>query len=519
LRGKIFAGAVITSCSFCSREVQRTLDEVAGDVDRAIVHGASHDAELYQEFISAHRALPIQKRVQWWTERARVEEIEQLDALGRALPRGGRVAPLMLDACIPTEPRRLERMFRGMVDYLGWSGVSGALEMRAAVRVAASVNSHNIAAFSLARLDRRMQQMFELWLSPGLLRLHEIDDREAMLHEIVGDSARTVVPHWTQPIAGHRCYSLSYPQVTDNNTSTPLAVAHVSLQENLPCSIAEVLAPKSGSSRTACFWAFGVGGTVPKEALDNLGLEASLRRAATAQLRAEFGDDLVVGALTPLTGFVSWLRANRSWEGEVKREVAPPFVEALRRAVYGRSVGHEVSFVDQDGDTIHFSSKTGLSLDVKIGNQPTQRVSRLRIAGEGGSALLFLVEPGPHAFQVMAPPEVVQRGDLVRVAQMAETVGILPVELANPALRLGNRYLRSKSAGGQVVIDPIAHFHFSGGAALNALHWRADESPHGLARSLGMMASYTYDHKMETARASEYIQKGHTTFIQDDAQV
>ncbi len=61
-----------------------------------------------------------------------------------------------------------------------------------------------------------------------------------------------------------------------------------------------------------------------------------------------------------------------------------------------------------------------------------------------------------------------------------------------PLVRLCAHYLmREKHEDGRP-LDPVAHFHLSNGARMEALHWMADTSPKGLEQSAGMMINYVY---------------------------
>lgn len=114
-----------------------------------------------------------------------------------------------------------------------------------------------------------------------------------------------------------------------------------------------------------------------------------------------------------------------------------------------------------------------------------------------------LLETG-DAVQVVAPENVVERGDLVRIAQAAEALGMLPHELKGLVSSLCYEYLTEVRDGR--VEDNSAHFHFSNGAALRSLHWRADESPQGLALSLSLFAAYAYSDEAEGPNALSYAQ-------------
>jgi malonyl-CoA decarboxylase len=64
------------------------------------------------------------------------------------------------------------------------------------------------------------------------------------------------------------------------------------------------------------------------------------------------------------------------------------------------------------------------------------------------------------------------------------------------------RYLTT-STGGRVA-DPVANFHLSNGARVDALRWRANTEGYGLDRSWGVMASYRYDPGDIAANAAAY---------------
>lgn len=68
------------------------------------------------------------------------------------------------------------------------------------------------------------------------------------------------------------------------------------------------------------------------------------------------------------------------------------------------------------------------------------------------------------------------------------------------------RYLTTRVDGR--VPDPVANFHLSNGALVDAVHWRANTEDYGLARSWGVMASYRYDPPAIAANAASYAAGG-----------
>ncbi|MGH8802263.1 MAG: malonyl-CoA decarboxylase domain-containing protein [Casimicrobiaceae bacterium] len=64
--------------------------------------------------------------------------------------------------------------------------------------------------------------------------------------------------------------------------------------------------------------------------------------------------------------------------------------------------------------------------------------------------------------------------------------------LGPPLVALCARYLVTGKRDGRP-LDAVARFHFSNGARLDRVNWRADTSPRGLAQSLGIMVNYRYE--------------------------
>jgi malonyl-CoA decarboxylase len=77
------------------------------------------------------------------------------------------------------------------------------------------------------------------------------------------------------------------------------------------------------------------------------------------------------------------------------------------------------------------------------------------------------------------------------------------------------RYLSTRVDGR--VPDPVANFHLSNGALVDAVHWRANTEDYGLARSWGVMASYRYDPPAIAANAASYAAGGDIA-VSDDVR-
>lgn len=476
-------------------------------------------ASACRELLQAHTAFGAEGRHEWWASRALAEEAEQLQVLSRALPRGGRVGPQMLDALRPVEPEASEAAVRRLVAVLGADeGLRGALQLRAGLRAALAAGSHGSEAFALERLDGRLRDLLGLWLSPAWLRVDPVG--AAAAPEVAAAAAAVAAaasPHAAAaPHAMQRCFALRHGLMSPDGP--PLLVAHASLLDEMPSTLRAASAPSdSASPRAACLWALGPPPGEVAQALRGLGLGQVLRRGASDLLRAELGGpEAVVGALAPLRGFSDFLVGGRGNWGNERLGLSQPQAEALQRAAEGHR-GYrgpeEVRFVDVDGDDVRFRLRAaeggdGAALEVEIAGGPPRRVLKLAPVEEG-RALRLLLEPGPEAFQIQATDEVAGRGDLESVRRMADAAGLLLGDMQEPVLRLAYDFITRRGAGGKHSAEPITNFHLRGGGALNALHWDADDSVGGLADHLGIMVSFIYKgHEVETEAALAYAQDG-----------
>jgi malonyl-CoA decarboxylase len=75
-------------------------------------------------------------------------------------------------------------------------------------------------------------------------------------------------------------------------------------------------------------------------------------------------------------------------------------------------------------------------------------------------------------------------------------------DLRDALLPVTARYLTTFDGGR--VRDPVANFHLSNGALVDALRWRANTEDYGLESSWGVMASYRYDPERIATNAAAY---------------
>lgn len=478
-------------------------------------------AKACQDFVTEHSALTARERDAFWIHLALTEEEEQLDVLSKALPRGGRIAPALLDEFRPVWPRRSVEFIPTLVSALGAAdGLRHGVELRASVRLAiAAAGAQTPAGLALTRLDKQLKELLRLWFNPGMLQVRAITpDSPAHVRDEAAAALRaasTLAPLSFDDPTHHRCFALSHPQMKPSDeqgegAAPPFVVACAALLDKRPESVQDLASPPTETPKFACLLAFADTGALPREGTEGLGLDDVLRWEAISRMRHEF-PGIEISALVPLPGFVSELSSVNVWALQQARGLPPHLAEALRRAVQGRPSVEttEITFTDADGDHVKFRMSDAGSLEVCIGDEETRQVLRIRVA-EDGSSIRFLAEPGPVALQVNAPAEAVESGDVIRIVQLAEACRVLPVELRETLLRLAYEFLTIKK--GLYVINQGAHFHFLGGATLQELLFRADESAAGLADALGVMASFVYEGEVvEEANALAYVDAGRVT--------
>lgn len=116
--------------------------------------------------------------------------------------------------------------------------------------------------------------------------------------------------------------------------------------------------------------------------------------------------------------------------------------------------------------------------------------------------------PNLTRFVTLSPIPTLRRAELELSAGVRRRLDDLArhgsddADLRDALLPAAARYLTTVVDGR--VADPVANFHLSNGALVDALHWRANTEDYGLARSWGVMASYRYDPERIPANAAAY---------------
>lgn len=155
-----------------------------------------------------------------------------------------------------------------------------------------------------------------------------------------------------------------------------------------------------------------------------------------------------------------------------------------------------------DADTAVFYSITscqrGLA-GINLGNELIKTVVRE----------LHAELPGLRRFVTLSPVPSLRGADLAldddvraRLERDDWLDGDDEASLRDALMPATARYLTGMVDGR--VPDPVANFHLSNGALVDALRWRANTEDYGLERSWGIMASYRYDPPRIAANAAAY---------------
>eukprot|EP00439_Symbiodinium_sp_Y106_P014430 s42_g2.t1 len=417
----------------------------------------------------------------WWSDHAVEEEEQMLQDLSRALPRGGRVAPGLLEAMVPTLPAPTEVVARQLPSVLGArEGLTALLRWRVALRRVAEAAP--TPQFAVERLEGRLLRLLSLWLNEGFLCCSEVSEVQPDEVRLAAAAAAT----GDRPEGIQRCFALQMPQMGKAGLiGPPLLALHAAMQ------------PSPDGGQRALIWSIGFcDEVVPPGSLRGFGLGQTLRRAATAQLLAEGAAE--IAAAVPLKSFRTWLRRVQPWHqrglpGEVQAQ--------LDKATSGAALP-ELSFRDAAGDDVSFRLSRQRQLEVSFNGQSAETVRQLKFLE---SAVLVLLETG--GMQIDLPKEAEKPVDLALLKDLALAAGHIGPELRDPLLNFAFQYLCFPGEGR--ASDPLVHFHLLGGGDFASLGFAATESPTALAESFGIFATFRYHGgKDEARRAANYAERG-----------
>eukprot|EP00434_Breviolum_minutum_P033621 symbB.v1.2.029750.t1/scaffold3292.1/size59590/1 len=446
--------------------------------NEALLAAARHpNQQTIRRCVDAIAAVP--EAESFWAQQAVEEEELQLQHLATSLPKGGRLVPGLLEHVSPSNLPATEEVTRLLPRILGArEGLTVALRWRLAL-LAASAPRHGFGdagAMAAERLERRLQRLLALWFHEGFLRTIELEER----------SKGNISVNWT------KCYALTFPQMTEATSLTPLATLKVMLG-SADDPTEDPMMPKSGTARLHEV-------RLCEEALRGFGMEKILLRQTREKLR-EQGFEIL--ATVKLQGFRQWLRSHG-------RQLAqrPQFSQEVQD-ILAASILHSPSlrFTDLSGDDIafHVPEKGQRGMEVSINGGEAKHVRRLKLQ-EDPPTVLILLEDG--ALQIDLPKEV----DLLEVEKIGAFGGLLTPKMRSTILQLAFEYLFWPGEG--LAANPDVHFHLSNGADFVSLHWRALESPDALAESFGLLATFQYQEDMEEMRTKDYNQHGVRAIIE-----
>jgi hypothetical protein len=231
----------------------------------------------------------------------------------------------------------------------------------------------------------------------------------------------------------------------------PLVMIHCALLDEIPSSLQQVQTRSTEDDpRCAAFWSI----SSTQDGLRGIDLGHALIKRAVSELRVDFQSLEHFSTLSPIPGFMPWLRAlgdGDSGDG------------------------------DGDGD-----GGVDSALDA------------LRNALDDAGVVSAAIAAGDSEGEDGAP-----------ASSSALRVG---------ALRLAERYLLdevrsgSANAGGSAststALCPVLNFHCRNGAVVHRLNWGADPSERGLRQSAGIMVNYRYDLDALEQNAIRYVAGG-----------
>jgi len=247
-------------------------------------------------------------------------------------------------------------------------------------------------------------------------------------------------------VAYSTCYGFFHPSLPH----VPLVFVEVALTSAIATSIQAILrqptpthgfAPPPPEPTTAVFYSI----TSTQAGLSGVELGNLLIKRVVQELRGQYPALTTFVTLSPIPGFMRWLRARAAAAAD---DPAAAAAEVLRP-------------------------------------EDAALLSKLRPGEPPLLGLLALLDGGAWA----------------RDAALAEA--LKPV-----VMRAGAHYLLREKKRKQA-LDPVTNFHVRNGAWLWQLNWLADTSARGLAQSAGLMVNYRYILEDIDANNRQYLADGH----------
>ena len=191
---------------------------------------------------------------------------------------------------------------RGAEDVDGTSGMGFLIDVRAD---ALAAKQHGEA---VGHVDGALRGLLSAWVHPGHLRLERVTwSSSAALCERVAKYERV---HPSRNLSdlrarlgdGRRCYALVHPAMPD----VPLVMIHCALLDEIPSSLQDVHTRSTEDHpRCAAFWSI----SSTQDGLRGIDLGHALIKRAVSELRTDFQSLEHFSTLSPIPGFMPWLRA------------------------------------------------------------------------------------------------------------------------------------------------------------------------------------------------------------------
>jgi len=299
----------ITDTSFIGRrKPRRTSREALKEMIEALLagRGQASSTERAAEFLRAYRDLDYAGRTFVFRTLAldHGPDPERLKAAAEAYladPNLETAKALQKAA----EPRRVE-VFRRLNHVQG--GTQALVAMR--LELMERIPHHS----ELAIVDDDLKRLFNAWFNRGFLVLKEIDwqTSAAILEKIIRYEAVHEITDWTDlrsriDVPDRRLFGFFHPRLGDE----PLIFVEVALTSEMPTAIGPILdrdrtpiAP--GEANTAAFYSI----SNCQDGLRGISFGSFLIKQVAADLARELPNLKTFVTLSPVPGFVSWLRAG-----------------------------------------------------------------------------------------------------------------------------------------------------------------------------------------------------------------
>ncbi|GAQ79324.1 malonyl-CoA decarboxylase [Klebsormidium nitens] len=315
----------------------------------------------------------------------------------------------------------------------------------------------------LRNLDSVLKEKLSTWLGPAYLELRRLtwDSPASVLAKVAEHEQvhpiRSVQDLQQRLGAGCRLFGYFHPSMPGE----PLIFVEVALLDKLAATMQEVAAPQADEEKARAAIFYSIDATQP--GLSGIDLGNLLLKGVVQILRAELPNLEIFSTLSPVPGFLPWLRPKLALHASLTGDVDSSFAEELLYQDEAQAILRAV-------------------LPAKLVEDSSDRTLHAEACGCLAS-LLFADGP-----------------DWVRNPVHADA-------LQGPLMRLCARYIYKEKKRGKA-LDGVTNFHVRNGATVERLNWLADDSPLRMESSAGIMVNYQYRFDTIEKNNKAYLMEG-----------